>query len=475
MFLGRSISGQTGNRWQLYATLVLVVLLLTAQQIRACTEDDMLDLIGSLEAPQGYDQVYGGVKLDPPRPITSMRVSEVIAWQRQASRTAVSSAAGRYQVIRATLERMVERGVVRKHERFSPGVQDRIGRYLLRETGYRSGPIGHKTANRIAGVWASLPTTGPGSSGASFYEGIAGNHALLDAETFRAFYTCETTLADAKSSATVARIGTAIGLELDKLLRILGETSAAVMEAIRPVVLSMLGIVLTFGIITKFGSASIRGGAIGSVFASFLPQLLLVMFLIGSLATMGPLIWWLAEKALGLSAASGPGQGSGFSLTTYAREKLGIAQSILLEGSNRSLSLWSVFLDGVEETLRQALFGSFLALCAIIVVLLTAISLGAVVFYWGRVLLVGAQAILLLPFGAADETKDIMRRSLTKMGGYLLAIVAVSLILATTLEMQATSRGLLNPILNALTAVLFEVIATVLIFSLPGRVAKILG
>ena len=264
-------------------------------------------------------------------------------------------------------------------------------------------------------------------------------------------------------------------IELDKLLRNLGEISAAVIQAIRPVVLSMLGIVLTFGIITKFGSASIQGGAIGSVFASFLPQLLLVMFLIGSLATMGPLIWWLAEKALGLSTASGPGQGSGFSLTTYAREKLGIAQSILLEGSNRSLSLWSVFLDGVEETLRQVLFGSFLALCAIIVVLLTAISLGAVVFYWGRVLLVGAQAILLLPFGAADETKDIMRRSLTKMGGYLLAIVAVSLILATTLEMQATSRGLLNPILNALTAVLFEVIATVLIFSLPGRVAKILG
>ena len=117
-----------------------------------CTESEMLDLIGSLEAPEGYDQVYGGVKLAPPRPITSMRVYEVIEWQREASRTAVSSAAGRYQVIRATLERMVERGVVHKNERFSPGVQDRIGRFLLRETGYRSGPISHKTANRIAGV-----------------------------------------------------------------------------------------------------------------------------------------------------------------------------------------------------------------------------------------------------------------------------------------------------------------------------------
>jgi muramidase (phage lysozyme) len=453
--------------------LVLFFAILAPQSF-ACTEAEMLDLIGSLEAPKGYDQVYGGVKLDPPRPITSMRISEVLAWQRQASRTAVSSAAGRYQVIRATLTRMVDRGVVGMNERYSPGVQDRIGRYLLRETGYRSGPISSGTANRIAGVWAALPTTGPGASGASFYEGIAGNHALLDAETFRAFYSCEIPLAQATASATAARVGTAIGLEIDKLLRILGETSAAVMEAVRPIVLSLLGAILTFGIINKFGNAAIKGGAIGAVLAGFLPQILIAILIVGSLATMGPLIWWLAENALGISGATGPGQGAGFSLTTYAREKLSIAQSIMLEGSNRSLSVWTAVLGGLEETMRQAVFGAFLALCSLTVVIMTAISLGVVLFYWGRVLLVGAIAIILLPFGVADETRDIMRRTLTKMGGYLLAIVAVSLILAATLEFQSVARGALNPVLNALVAVLFEITATILIFVMPARVARIL-
>lgn len=440
-----------------------------------CTESEMLELIGSLEAPEGYDQVYGGVKLAPPRPITSMRVYEVIAWQREASRTAVSSAAGRYQVIRATLERMVERGVVHKNERFSPGVQDRIGRYLLRETGYRSGPISHKTANRIAGVWAALPTTGPGSSGASFYEGIAGNHALLDAESFRAFYSCETTLDVAKASAVASRAGTAVALELDKLLRIIGETSNAVIRSVAPVVLSLLGLILTFGIVTRFGKAATSGAPVGSVIAGFLPQILVTIILVGSLATMGPLIWWLSENALGLSRSSSPGQGVGFSLTTYTREKLSIAQSIMLEGSNRSLSVWQVFFDGVEETLRQVFFGAFLALCALTVVFLTAVSLGAVLFNWGRVLLVGAIAITLLPFGASEETSDIMRQTLLKMAGYFLAIAALSLILVVTLEFQSTARGTLNPVLNALVAVLFEVMGTILIFVMPGRVARILG
>ena len=189
---------------------------------------------------------------------------------------------------------------------------------------------------------------------------------------------------------------------------------------------------------------------------------------------MGPLIWWLAESAIGVSGATGPGQGTGFSLTTYARAKLSIAQSIMLEGSNRSLSIWTVILEGIEETMRQAIFGAFLALCSLTVIFMTAISLGVVLFYWSRVLLVGAIAIILLPFGVAEDTKDIMRRTLLKIGGYLLTILAVSLILATTLEFQSVARGALNPILNALVTVLFEIMATVLIFVMPARVARIL-
>ena len=74
----------------------------------------MLNMIGALEAPAGYDQVYSGVVDHPPRRITTMTVDEVLAWQRQTVRTSVSSAAGRYQIIRPTLQGLLERCCLRR-------------------------------------------------------------------------------------------------------------------------------------------------------------------------------------------------------------------------------------------------------------------------------------------------------------------------------------------------------------------------
>jgi len=156
----------------------------------ACTERTMLELIGTLEAPKGYDQVYSGVSVQPPRPITTMTIGEVLDWQRLASKTSVSSAAGRYQVIRGTLSNLVDQGVVSVDDIYNPRTQDRIGLHLLRSTGYRNGTTSPEVANRVAGIWAALPQIGGPEAGLSVYEGYAGNHALISAPSYQGVLDC---------------------------------------------------------------------------------------------------------------------------------------------------------------------------------------------------------------------------------------------------------------------------------------------
>lgn len=147
----------------------------------------LLDFIAQFEAPGGYNQVYGGSKVEPPRPITTMTVREVLAWQdRSVAAGSPSSAAGRYQVIQGTLREQVRAGVVGMDEPFSPKVQDRIGTALLEKRGlsdYQAGRISAaKFGDNLAKEWASLPAQlrdkrGRSAQGQSYYAGDGLNRA----------------------------------------------------------------------------------------------------------------------------------------------------------------------------------------------------------------------------------------------------------------------------------------------------------
>jgi len=74
--------------------ILLPILLVPASPVLACTENAVLDLIGQLEAPTGYDTVYRGVRVPPPQPITTMTVGQVLDWQGHTVRAgSVSTAA----------------------------------------------------------------------------------------------------------------------------------------------------------------------------------------------------------------------------------------------------------------------------------------------------------------------------------------------------------------------------------------------
>lgn len=145
-------------------------------------------MIGHLEAPHGYDMMYGGSKIRPPKPITQMTVGELLNYQDRSVRAGSrSSAAGRYQIIRKTLRAQVAQGTVSLNDRFDVATQDRLANSLMEGRGisrYESGEISlEKFAQELSREWASLPAItkdkrGRGANGQSYYAGDGLNKSL---------------------------------------------------------------------------------------------------------------------------------------------------------------------------------------------------------------------------------------------------------------------------------------------------------
>ena len=151
----------------------------------------LLSLIGSVEAPKGFDQVYGGSAIVPHRPITGMTVKEVRDWQqRSVEAGSRSSAAGRFQIIRRTLDALVSKGVVTWGDRFDKDNQTRMAVALMKGRGlddFTAGKMSAKAfANNLAKEWASMPVVTPIQGrwrrlqpGETYYAGDGLNKALV--------------------------------------------------------------------------------------------------------------------------------------------------------------------------------------------------------------------------------------------------------------------------------------------------------
>lgn len=121
----------------------------------------LLDFIGGIEAPGGYGVIYANKQGKLKKPLTQMTLDEVIAAQAGWSKNHGSSAAGRYQFMRATLRELKAELGLRGEQLFSADLQDRLGFHLLKRRGYEKyvnhqlGPVGFGKA--LAQEWASLP------------------------------------------------------------------------------------------------------------------------------------------------------------------------------------------------------------------------------------------------------------------------------------------------------------------------------
>ena len=137
-------------------------------------EANLLNMIGQKESGGNYNIIYGGENI----PLTDMSIGEVLHYQDNNMKNG-STAVGKYQFIRSTLEEAARGSGLNMNDTFSPENQDKMAVFLLKRRGldeYRSGRLSEKQfASNLALEWASLPTI----NGKSAYEGVMGNKALI--------------------------------------------------------------------------------------------------------------------------------------------------------------------------------------------------------------------------------------------------------------------------------------------------------
>jgi muramidase (phage lysozyme) len=152
----------------------------------------LLDFIAKPESGGDYNVVWGRIKPAdrPKRPIVSMTIAEVLAWQESIDARYQSEAAGRYQIMEDTLRPLPAAAGLKMYDLFNEANQDALATVLLRRRGldkFLAGQISaEEFANNLAREWASLPVvTGP-KAGRSFYAGDGLNKSHVSVEEFLA-------------------------------------------------------------------------------------------------------------------------------------------------------------------------------------------------------------------------------------------------------------------------------------------------
>jgi muramidase (phage lysozyme) len=152
----------------------------------------LLDFIAKPESGGEYGVVWGRIKPAdrPKRPLISMTIAEVLAWQESIDARYQSEAAGRYQIMEDTLRPLPAAAGLKMYDLFNEANQDALATVLLRRRGldkFIAGKISaEEFANNLAREWASLPVvTGP-KAGRSFYAGDGLNKSHVSVDEFLA-------------------------------------------------------------------------------------------------------------------------------------------------------------------------------------------------------------------------------------------------------------------------------------------------
>lgn len=142
---------------------------------------EVLNLIAGPESGGKYDAVYPSKQ----RPqILDMTLDELFRDMRARGNKYNSSASGRYQYIRKTLQGVTSSmGLDTATTKFTPKVQDQIAIYHLRRSHgldkwLAGGMSNEDFLNRLAGTWAGIPQT----NGRSKYAGVLDNKAGMGAQ-----------------------------------------------------------------------------------------------------------------------------------------------------------------------------------------------------------------------------------------------------------------------------------------------------
>lgn len=119
-----------------------------------------------------FNTISNTSKIKTPKPITEMTVAEVREWQdKSVEAGSKSSAVGRYQIIRSTMDTLINRGAINENDIFNEDTQNKAFESLLDRRGYNEAAIEIKLTedktkkkeiaenlqNRLAMEFASIP------------------------------------------------------------------------------------------------------------------------------------------------------------------------------------------------------------------------------------------------------------------------------------------------------------------------------
>lgn len=151
---------------------------------------ELLSIIAEGESKGNYNAYFGhagNTSID----FTSMTVGEVLQWQHDfVAGGQPSSAVGKYQFIRPTLEGLVHEMHIDMNEIFDARLQDKLAIHLLERRGVREylrgGISREEFAHNLSKEWAALPRVIGANPGASYYDGDGLNKAQVSVDTLLA-------------------------------------------------------------------------------------------------------------------------------------------------------------------------------------------------------------------------------------------------------------------------------------------------
>jgi conjugal transfer mating pair stabilization protein TraG len=175
------------------ATIVLIPKGPEPVHIDPAAYKPLLETIAKGESRGNYNAYFGNWKNDKIR-FTDMSVGEVMAWQdKHVKKGAVSSAVGKYQIIRPTLAGLVEQLGIDTRLPYDEPMQDRLAIALMERRGshaFVKKEISREDfAHNLSKEWAALPKVKGKNSSESYYAGDGINKSntsvpeILDAVT----------------------------------------------------------------------------------------------------------------------------------------------------------------------------------------------------------------------------------------------------------------------------------------------------
>lgn len=187
---------QRGSRKQKILMAVLATVLLFGMlkiysssnptQVDPQSYGSLLSTIAKGESRGNYNAYYGKVA-NTDIDFTRMTIVEVLQWQEDfVKKGSPSSAVGKYQIVRPTLNGLVKQLDLSQDQRFDAAMQDRMAIALLERRGavsYIDNKLSREQfAANIAKEWAALPKVIGDSPDKSYYDGDGLNKALISVD-----------------------------------------------------------------------------------------------------------------------------------------------------------------------------------------------------------------------------------------------------------------------------------------------------